>query len=265
MNPFLAQEEAARVQYANASGRSQYNAMMVDPSSSMSRPAAADGDNAILAALAKIQAAVTDIAVKQDNISQRLTHLEVARASENLANGALAVDSERGGQSATRPTTIATDPDSMPTTDNPRGTKRKVDGSNHDGARRVRAPGNTSNNDLSALGNRPRSEGEGSNAMRLVTFYNESHRPENQQRQAPGVQDYRGLDDGAEASASERLPAPDQTKIMTEVRRDFIHVPHSCSISQSFLRWSTGYIHSQLMPEPSIVTGSSSTRPGLQM
>ena len=268
MNPFLGEEEAARIQYANASGRTQYNAMMGGPSSSLNQPTAADGDNAILAVLAKIQASVTDIAVKQDNIFQRLNHLEGTRASETSGNGALAIDGERGGRSAAGPALQTAGLASTPTAGLSGGTKRKADDSNQKSGRQGRAPGmpeRMSNHDSSALDHRPRSEGEGSNAMRLVTFYNASHRTDGQQIQVSRGEECSNFGDGAEGSSRGRLPAPDQTKIMTEVRANLIYAIRFPSIPQHFRYLVIREKCSLLIFKSSIVARSSPPRLSLQM
>ena len=270
MNPFLGQEEAARIQYANFSGRTQYNAMMGAPSSSLNRPIAPDGDNAILAALAKIQASVTDIAVKQDDIFQRLAHLEGARNSGSVGSSVRAVDGERGGQLPAPPVPEADNPDSGAATGRFKGIKRKADGSNENSGRQGRPPGaprHISNSEASVLSNRPRSEGEGSNAMRLVTFYDASHRSEDQQIRAPEGEEHPGFGGDTEigASARGRLPAPDQTKIMTEVRAHSMQELHICSVLQPFETNSIRRMSPRLTLNHSIVTGPSPPRLGLQM
>ena len=222
MNPYLTVEEATRLQYANGAGMGHYTPMTGRTSSALNHTVAADGNNAVLAALANIQASVTDIAAKQDGIFRRLGNLEGARASENLPNNTSVIESGRGNESTIPSTVPAQGTDNAANARSDRGTKRKADGLGHGSGRQTRAteaPRNPTNADPAILGNGPISGTEEAHAIRPTLFYHEGRRPGNEQRRVDEAGEYHGFGDNAESSSHSRILDPNQTKILTEVRQ----------------------------------------------
>lgn len=231
MNPYLTMEEATRLQYANGAGMGHFTPMTGRQSSALSQTVAADGNNAILAALANIQASVTDIAAKQDGIFRRLGDLEGARASENLANNTSVVESGRGNEPTIPSTVPAEGTDNAANARSNTGTKRKADGLGYGSGRRTRGtevPRSLNNTDPAILGNGPMSETEEAHAIRPIPFYHEGRRPGHEERRVDEAGECHGFGDNAESSSHSRILDPNQAKILTEVRQNItpeLHFP----------------------------------------
>ncbi len=215
----------------NEIGISQPPTSTGQPSLTLNRTTTADRSDSILEALAKIQATVTDIALRQEDIFRRLNVLEGLNVSENLEFSAPFVNNDHGEEVATHARTSAQSRDPLTRSRNYRGLKRKADNTNHgsgNGARVREAQTDVFNNDVSFLGRgrEPVSDTEEAQAMRLTGVFDENQRLqrlEDQQRRVDEVPEYPNSGHDLESYPRPTLHAPNELRIVSEVRENFMH------------------------------------------